>query len=332
MKPRFVNKITRTAGKVGLKVKKHSPEILAVVGVTSVVAGTVLACKVTTKASVIMEETKKEINTIHAAAELKNITVYNEETKKEEVVVYTPEDKKKDLTIVYAQTGVKLVKNYALPAGLIVLGLGSLLASNNILRKRYIASAAAYAAVDKGFKEYRGRVVERFGKDLDRELRYNIKAKEVEEIVVDENGNEKVIKSTVDVMDIPDPDIYAKFFDAGCTGWTKDPEANLTFLKCQQSLANKMLQTRGYLFLNEVYDMLGIPKTEAGQIVGWLYDEDCSEGDDFVDFGIYDGNSEAARRFVNGYEPTILLDFNVQGNILKDFWKCGNGNFGTGNF
>ena len=331
MKSKFVNKITRTAGRVGLTVKKHSPEILAVVGVTSVVAGTVLACKATTKASAIMEESKKEINTIHAAAELKNVTVYNEETKKEEVVVYTPEDKKKDLTIVYAQTGIKLVKNYAPAAGLIVLGLGALLASNNILRKRYIASAAAYAAVDKSFKEYRGRVVERFGKDLDRELRYNIKAKEVEEIVTDENGNEKVVKSTVDVADIPNPDIYSKFFDSGCTGWTKDPEANLNFLKLQQNFANNKLQARGYLFLNEVYDMLGIPRTKAGQIVGWIYDEDCPVGDNFVDFGIYEGN-EAARRFVNGYEPTILLEFNPDGNILDKFWMLGNDKFGSGNF
>lgn len=332
MKKSFTKKMSRKAHKVGLTIKKYSPEILAVVGVTSVVAGTVLACKATTKASVIMEESKKEISTIHAAAEMKNIPMYNEETKKEEVVVYTDEDKKKDLTIVYAQTGVKLVKNYAPSVLLIGLGLGALLTSNNILRKRYVASAAAYAAVDKGFKDYRKRVVERFGKDLDHELRYNIKAKEVEEVVTDENGNEKVEKKIVDVMDIPNPDLYARFYDAGCNGYTKDPEANLNFLRMQQKFANDKLESQGYLFLNDVYEMLGLPKTKAGQIVGWIYDEDCPIGDNFVDFGIYNGESEACRRFVNGYETAILLDFNPDGNILDKFWMLGLDKFGTGNF
>lgn len=331
MKNKFVNKITRTASKAGMKIKAHSPEILAVVGVTSVVAGTVLACKATTKASAIMEESKKELNTIHAAAELKNISVYNEETKKEEIVVYTEEDKKKDLTIVYLQTGVKMAKNYAPSVALIGLGLGALLTSNNILRKRYIASAASLAAVEKGFKEYRGRVVERFGKELDHELRYNVKAKEVEEVVTDEKGKEKTVKKTINVVDSA-PSIYAKFFDNGCAGWTKDPDANKAFLLLQQNFANDKLKSQGYLFLNEVYKMIGVPLTEAGQVAGWIYEPEFCEGDDFVDFGIFDEYKEANRDFVNGYEPTILLDFNCQGNILKDFWKVGNGNFGSGNF
>lgn len=319
MKSKFINKMTRTVNKVGLSAKKHSPEILAVVGVTSVVAGTVLACKATTKASQILEESKKQVDVIHEVAETSEATVYNEQ------------DKKKDLTIVYAQTGVKLVKNYAPAAGLIVLGLGALLTSNNILRKRYVASAAAYAAVEKGFKEYRGRVVERFGKDLDRELRYNIKAKEVEEVVVGEDGKETVVKKTVDVVEGSEESIYARFFDCGNRGWTEDPEANLIFLKQQQNYANDRLQSKGYLFLNEVYDMLGIPRTKAGQIVGWIYDEDCPVGDNFVDFGIMDYRRECNRRFVNGLENVILLDFNVDGNILDKFWMVGNGEFGSGN-
>ena len=63
--------------------------------------------------------------------------------------------------------------------------------------------------------------------------------------------------------------------------------------------------------------MLGIPRTRAGQIVGWIYDKKNPIGDNYVDFGIYDTNKEANRNFVNGYERTILLDFNVEGNILE---------------
>ena len=119
-------------------------------------------------------------------------------------------------------------------------------------------------------------------------------------------------------MDAVDPNMYsdyARIFDDGCTGWSKNAEYNLMFLKQQQAYANTLLKNNGYLFLNEVYDMLGIPRSKAGQVVGWIYDEKNPIGDNFVDFGIYDLYNEKARDFVNGYERSIVLDFNVDGNV-----------------
>lgn len=299
----LMNNVTRTVNRVGFKFKKHSPEVLIVAGTIGVVASAVMACKATTKAGKIKEEMNEEMDKIHEVAE-----AHRED--------YTEEDLKKDTTIVYTQTAVKYVKLYAPSVALGVVSLTCILASNNILRKRNIALAAAYTAVDKGFKEYRGRVVERFGTELDKELRYNIKAKEFEEPVVDEKGKEKIKKETVSVADPNLYSDYARFFDDGCLGWSKDAEYNLTFLKQQQNYANDLLKKKGHLFLNEVYDMLGIPRTRAGQVVGWIYDEKHPIGDNFVDFGIYDMNREKVRDFVNGYERVILLDFNVDGNIL----------------
>lgn len=299
----ILNKMSRTFGKAGLAVKKHSPEILVVTGITGVVASAVMACKATTKAGVIVDEMKDEMNKIHEVSEM----------GRED---YTEEDMKKDTALVYLQTGVKFAKLYGPAVLLGTVSITCILASNNILRKRNVALAAAYATVDKGFKEYRSRVVERFGKDLDRELRYNIKAKEFEETVVDENGKETVVKTTVNVADPNTYSDYARFFDDGCTGWSKDAEHNLYFLKCQMNYANDKLKAQGYLFLNDVYKMLGIPVTKAGQCVGWIYDEKNPIGDNFVDFGIYDMSKPVVRDFVNGYERTILLDFNVDGNIL----------------
>ena len=299
----LMNNVTRTVNRVGFKFKKHSPEVLIVAGTLGVVASAVMACKATTKAGKIKEEMNEEMDKIHEVAE-----AHRED--------YTEEDLKKDTTIVYTQTAVKYVKLYAPSVALGVVSLTCILASNSILRKRNIALAAAYTAVDKGFKEYRGRVVERFGTELDKELRYNIKAKEFEEPVVDEKGKEKIKKETVSVADPNLYSDYARFFDDGCLGWSKDAEYNLTFLKQQQNYANDLLKKKGHLFLNEVYDMLGIPRTRAGQVVGWIYDEKHPIGDNFVDFGIYDMNREKVRDFVNGYERVILLDFNVDGNIL----------------
>lgn len=298
--------VTRTLHKIGFQLKKHSPEILVTVGVVGSVASAVMACKASTKLSKVMDESKEQINQIHGYVEQNG---FSEK--------YTEEDSKKDVAIVYAHTGLELVKLYGPSVALGAASIACILTSSHILRKRNIALAAAYATEHLGFKEYRNRVIERFGKELDRELKYNIKAREIEEVVVNEDGTEQTVKKTVNSADPNNISDYARFFDEYCEGWTKDPEYNLMFLKLQQSQANKILQTRGYLYLNEVYEMLGMDKTKAGHVVGWIYDEKNPVGDNFVDFGIYDLYDEKKRAFVNGWERSILLDFNVDGNVWE---------------
>lgn len=305
MKSELMVKASRFFNTAGLKIKKHSPEILMTAGIVGGVASAVMACKATTKLSAILEETNKTVDIIHDGMEKGNING----------VEYTQNDGNKDLTIVYAQTGVKLLKLYGPALALGALSITSIVAGHNIIRKRNIALAAAYAVVDKGFKDYRKNVVERFGKELDHELRYNIKAKEIEEVVTDSKGKEKVEKKTVNIANMDEVSVYARFYDAGNKGWQKDPEANLMFLRHQQAYANDVLRTKGYLFLNDVYEWLGIPRSVAGQEVGWVYNEKNPVGDNYVDFGIYNINREKNRDFVNGYESTILLDFNVDGPI-----------------
>lgn len=304
-KTEIITHLTRTLNRTGLKIKKHSPEILLVTGTVGVVASTVMACKATLKVEEIVDEAKEKIDTIHQ--------VSADPAMAEK---YSEEDGKKDLTIVYTQTAVKFIKLYGPSVTIGVASLACMIGSNHILNKRNAALAAAYAAVDKSFKEYRGRVIERFGKQMDRELRYNIKAQEIEETTVDANGKETVTKKTVDVMDPNSYSQYAIVFDDSNEGWDPDPERSKYFLIQQQNWANERLKSRGHLFLNEVYDMLGAKRTKAGAQVGWVYDEKNCEGDNFVDFGIFDTNSPNARDFVNGIEKVIVLDFNVDGYIL----------------
>lgn len=314
-KTELMNKVTRTFHKGGFWVKKHSPEILTVVGSVGVVTSMVMIGKASTKINPILEETKKNIEHVNAGIERGEIkAVVNGEIA---MVPYSEQDGKKDLKIYYAQGGLKLAKLYA-PAIMVgASGLMCLWGANNMLRKRNAALTAYAAGTFQTLKDYRGRVVERFGKELDRELMYNIKATEIEETVVHEDGTEEVITKTVDAAHPDYNSIYARFFDESCKGWTKSPEDNLRFLKMVQAWANKKLQADGYLYLNDVYDALGIPKTKAGHVVGWIFDEAHPVGDNFVDFGIYDLYNEKARDFVNGYERVILLDFNVDGNIWE---------------
>ena len=299
----IVEKASRTFCKAGLKLKKHSPEILVVGGVVGLVTSGVMACKATTKLSAILDDSKEQIELFDKVAA--NPEMVNEE--------YTVEDAEKDKKIVKVQTAVKVAKLYAPSIAVGVVSIGAIFASNNIMRKRNVALGAAYATVDRAFKDYRNRVVDRFGEELDKELRYNLKTKEIKETIEDENGKKKTVKRNIKYMDSPMPSEFAVIYDDGCAGWTKDPEDNKFFLIQQQRYANERLKRRGYLSLNEVYELLGFPSTKAGQVVGWLYD--CKDpnykGDNFVDFGLYNVDYEPNRDFVNGYERNIILDFNV---------------------
>lgn len=302
------NTIVKAVNVGMLKLKKHAPHILVGTGVVGTVASTVLACKATTKISDILDRAKNDVEIINAAV--------NDETLE---VEYTEEDRKKDLAITYTKTGVEIAKLYAPAVILGVASIGCILTSHKILNGRNAALAAAYAGVDKAFKEYRSNVIEKYGDHIDKELRYGIKAKNITEVEIDdETGKEKKVKKSVDVIegDIPDYSPYAKVFDEASPYWQKDADYNLMFLRGVQNWANDYLKVNGFLFLNDVYDELGIPRTKAGQVVGWVYDKDNAIGDNYIDFGMYDIRREPVRDFVNGYERNIILDFNVDGYIL----------------
>lgn len=300
-KTEIMKSVNGVASKTVMKLKKHSPEILVVAGIAGTVVSAVLACKATTKVAEILDETKGTLDTIHEGMETGAINGQE----------YTTEDGKKDTVVVYAQTGMKLAKLYGPAIILGTLSITSILASNNILRKRNVALGAAYAAIDKSFKEYRGRVIERFGEQVDTELKYGIKAKKFEEIEVDpETGKEKKVKKTVMVADPNLQSDYAVYFDSKSRNYETNPDYNRMFLKAQQAFANDKLQTRGHLFLNEVLDDLDLPRTSAGQIVGWTKDGP----DGYVNFRIV----EVERETEDGrHEPALLLDFNVEGNIWE---------------
>lgn len=300
-KTEILKSVNGVTSKAIMKLKKHSPEILVVAGIAGTVVSAVLACKATTKVAEILDETKGTLDTIHEGMETGAINGQE----------YTNDDGKKDTVVVYAQTGMKLAKLYGPAIILGTLSITSILASNNILRKRNVALGAAYAAIDKSFKEYRGRVIDRFGDQVDTELKYGIKAKKFEEIEVDpETGKEKKVKKTVMVADPNLQSDYAVYFDSKSRNYETNPDYNRMFLKAQQAFANDKLQTRGHLFLNEVLDDLDLPRTPAGQIVGWTKDGP----DGYVNFRIV----EVERETEDGrHEPALLLDFNVEGNIWE---------------
>lgn len=281
-------------------------------GIAGVITSTVLACRSTLKVQEILDYKEENMNNI------KEVLAEGRED-------YTEEDARKDKTIIMTTTAIRLMKLYV-PS--VIIGAGSiacLLESHNVMRNRNAGLAAALAATTESFKQYRERVTEKYGDEVDKEMRYGIKKEKKEK------DGKKTKEEIVVGCDEKELSGYARYFNENNINWSDDPQFNLMFLRQNQNWANDKLISQGYLYLNDVYEALGFPKSKAGQVVGWVYDPNNNEhGDNYVDFGIYDLNvkgyrnemtndtiAEERQDFVNGYRNSILLDFNVDGNIWE---------------
>ncbi len=313
MKVKLPESVTRALRKTGMKAIKHSPELLMVGAIIGVAGAMIEVGRATMKLNDVAEPHKEKIAEIHESQEE---IIESDET---EVAVVNNSELKKQLAKEYMLYAFDVSKLYASSIIIGSLSIACILSSHKMLKSRNLALAAAYEAADKAFKSYRNRVVERFGKEVEEEIRYNIKTQEVEETVTDANGKTKTkkVKKSVVEPGLESYSEYAKFFDEASDQWEDDAEYNYSFLVRAQEEFNRRLRANGMVFLNEVYEYLGIPLTRAGQIVGWVYDSEDEYADNHIDFGIHIINRMVNRDFINGYEKVILLDFNVQGNILQ---------------
>lgn len=310
----IVNSLVRTAKTVGRALKNAAPEIAVVGGTIGLVTAAVIACKETPKAMKVVEEHQEKVETVEQALE-NGVTSAGED--------YTEEDAKHDKTMIFVQDGLQLVKVYAPAVILATVSIVSIFAGGRIFRKRITALTGAYALLEQNFSKYRNGVIDKFGKDIDRELRYGIKKELHEKAETDENGNTKTEVEEVETTNYDGYSDYARFFDESSPYWQKNGGMNLSFLVAQQSFATDKLKRDGVLFLNDVYTMLGIPRTAQGQQVGWVYDPDRTDIDSYVDFGISEvmRNKKRYQEFVRDYERSLLLDFNCDGSILNKFVK-----------
>lgn len=290
--------ISRKVTEQGLLVRKNSPTILFGVGVASMVGSTVLACRATLRLEEVLNVVEHDMTIADAVRE-------------EHAEEYSEEDHKKDTVVIYSRGIMGMAKLYAPSIVLGGIGIVCLTKSHKILQERNVALTAAYLTVDKAFQTYRDRVVDRFGEEVDRELRYSY-----EEVDVIDNDTGEVTSAYRVTEDGQSG--YARYFDKGNPNWSGPQYAdyNSLYLRNQQNWANDMLRSRGHLFLNEVYNMLGLSHTSAGAVVGWVFTRDNEAGDNYVDFGCWDRDGRLID-FFNGVEGSILLDFNVDGPIWQ---------------
>lgn len=305
-KTEIMMKVNNKFGRTILKVKKHSPEIWMGVAIASFVGSIYLGVKAGMKANEVLEKHEERLSTIEKAKYLRDEGEIDPDD-------YSDKDIGRDKAIAYLQTGGDFVRLFAPCAVLGAVSLASMLTSNVILKRRYLGAVTAFNTVSEAFKLYRSRVVEDVGVEKDREYLYGTHKERVTKEIVDENGKKKKVTEEQNVLDLKyDSGDYIRFFDESNPNWDKNPEYSLFFLKAKETAANSILQSRGHIFLNEVFEMLSMPHSQLGAVVGWVK----GNGDDRVDFGLYDQSKVAVRRFVNGDANIIPLEFNCDGIIL----------------
>lgn len=309
MKNNWLSKVSTSAakfaGKAEFTIKKNSPEILLGAGIVGFVGTVVLACRATCRADEVLEFHRRKIKDINDAKEIADADPEGE-------MSYDIEIYRQDKAIRYLKTTGNLAKLYAPTVAVGALSLACILTSRNIMQKRYLGVVAAYNGLSAAFEGYRKRVRDEYGEDLDKHFRYGTTYDELP--VYDENGKktkekEKVEKTETEMV-VPNDDT-CRFFDSSNPNWDKNPTFSMMWLRGQQNILNDILHTRGHVFLNEVYDALGFPHTPQGAVLGWI----DGEGDNCIDFGLYDPNKESVRRFVNGVDNVIMLEFNHDGVI-----------------
>lgn len=275
--------MSRFVGRKTLIAQKNAPGALMILGIAGSICSTVLACRATLKLGNTLDDIQKNLDSV------------------EEKVDVTERQHSKEMTRVYIHGTYRIVKLYAPSIIIGVTAIGCLTKSNRILQRRNEALSVAFATLTTSYEAYRDRVREKFGEEAELEIYHAIDMEQI--------GRGGKLEN----FPRADPNRwspYAKMFDESNVNWKKTQEANRLFIQAQQNYCNHLLHSRGHVFLNEAYDLLDIPRTPAGQIVGWVRDN----GDNFVDFHIYAaGNSN----FVNSYEVSIILDFNVDGEVYK---------------
>lgn len=295
--------IASGAGKAALFAKAHAPEILYGVGTLSFFATVISACKGTYKFEEVLEEHNRTLENLKKAEE--------GVASGEITVAYNKADARGDRIGRYIRTAWGFVRAYKWALIFGGISLGCFFAPIRILRNWFGGASAALAAMTIKHRDLEEAVRNKYGDEALDELRGEVRG---DIKVTTLEGEDRVPKETTSYGDRNE--CYSKIFDSSNPNFEKNPESNRAFLSQTERWVNMQLQMRKHLFLNDVYDALGFEKTQSGQIMGWKYYDSEEErikarAANAISFGIFDVTSQAGQRFVDGLEPTVILNFNV---------------------
>lgn len=189
--------------------------------------------------------------------------------------------------------------------------------SNSISKKRLAAMGAAYATLQTAFDGYKRTMVEALGKEsVDKILKPKLPnvGKSAEEILSSDNKSDAANVADAVVNSLKALSPYARVIaEESSTCWDPNEDYTSQNLAAVQLWANRRLERKGHLFLNEVFDQLGLSRTREGAVVGWLKN---GEGDGYVSFGDFDASVyRVPSDDYTRVDSNFIVDFNVDGVI-----------------
>lgn len=306
--------------RTGQILKAKSPTILIGVGLISGIASTITAVKRTPMCEQVRNDFETSAQRADECLQKGEVEIYDNSKAgvKAHVVTYNNDIYKKDMLKLHIRKYVGYLRVYGPSVALGSLSVASILISHGIMRRRNTALTAAVASLSEAFRRYRENVKKEYGDTADYNIRHSIISERVKTQEPDpETGKMKTVTKMVKKRrddDTPWRSDYARCYEDGCRNWTKDASVNRLTLLAFQDHANRKLRTQGYLYLNEVYELIGFDKTLAGHTMGWIYSkEENPHGDNYVSFGF-----EKAWDFEAGLERSVWLDFNVDDLPITD--------------
>ena len=300
--------VTNKMGRTGLKIAKYAPDAMVFIGGGMVIGGFILGCRNTYyHCDEIIRDHNDKMDDIAEA-------VKQAEADPEQYE-YTDKQRKADTFHCKMDTTWRFVKLYALPAAMTLTGTGLMAGGAFKFKSLFNGAAAAFAAQSEELGFIKSQIYSRLGEEEGERLIRGVTRRNIEMTKTGDDGEELVVNEQAEVLDAPrTTSLYTIIFDESCKGYRPNTSYNLTFLQQLQQQFTDMLRSRGHVFLNEVYDAIGKPRTKEGAVVGWCK----GYGDDYVDFGIYNVMVPSNRALVNGdesYFARCLLNFNVAGLI-----------------
>ena len=299
--------IKTIGAKLGLTLKQASPEILIGGGLILGLAAMIVACSKMKETEEVKEDLQEEI----------------------EVVRDSEVEGTKEYVLGHVKAGGKAVLRYLkifwIPILLEIMSICAIWYSHGMMVKRNTYLTSAAVALTQQLENYRGRVRNKIGEEAENDLYYNLTPTKIEETVVDENGKEKKTKVTKKVMENGLENPWDRVLDSSNRNYGSTPGSLTAFLRMSMETLERTMKMRatdhsnGWLRLNEVYDFLGMERTELGEQYGWIYSRfDPRYMETHLDFGLSDMSNQIVKQFMDGLQPVIPLHFNCYPLNLKD--------------
>ena len=170
--------------------------------------------------------------------------------KAEKLIEEAENPSKADKALIYAEA-------YAPPVAIVAASLMCIFGANHVNHQRIAALAGAYILSETAFEEYKEKAEEMLGSK---------KVQQIKDEVIQKHVDENQPNMDNVYMTPNEPNAGALWFDETSQRYFHSSGDRLRKIENE---ANKILQKDGWVSLNDIYDLIGIPGIKLGDNLGW---------------------------------------------------------------